>query len=121
MNKSKQGETMTYAVAINQNGQATIPKTVREDLNITPGENRLIIARSKSGRYYLAREASAREQLMASMQRIWARNAEEERKNPAIAAAKAKYKNMTYEEIMDDYYNTEEGKKEFKEKYGIEL
>lgn len=120
MNKSNQGKNMTYAVSINSSGQATIPKTIRELLGVVPGENRLTFDVVK-GKVILGREASRREQLLASLDKIHHRLEAAERKNPAITAAKARYKNMTFEEIRDAYDSTPEGKKEFKEKYGIEL
>ncbi|MBQ8985477.1 AbrB/MazE/SpoVT family DNA-binding domain-containing protein [Candidatus Saccharibacteria bacterium] len=120
MKKSQKGETMTYAVAINSSGQATIPKAIRQLLNIVPGENRLTFD-VVNGEVVLGREASAKEKLMASIARIEERNRQAELKNPEITKAKEKYKGMTFNEIRDAYDATPEGKKEFEEKYGIKL
>ena len=68
MNKSKNGETMTYAVAINSSGQATIPKAIRDLLGIVPGENRLTFD-VKGKKVILGREPSRREMLEASMEK----------------------------------------------------
>lgn len=120
MKKEQKGENMTYAVSVNSSGQATIPKAIRKLLNIVPGENRLTFEVVK-GKIILGREASAREQLMASLARIEERNKNAEQKNPEIKKYKELYKGMSYEEVMDAYYATPEGEKEFEEKYGIKL
>ena len=111
---------MSFVVSINSSGQATIPKAVREFLGVVPGENRILFDIVK-GKVILAREPSRAEMLEASMKKIWAMNEEEERRNPEVREAKERYKGMTYEEVMDTYYDTPEGKKEFKEEYGIDL
>lgn len=111
---------MSYAVAINSSGQATIPKAVRDLLGVVPGENRLTFD-IVDGKVILGKEPSRRELLEASLERIWARNEAEMRKHPEIREAIERHKNMTYEEIMDEYYESPEGKKEIKEKYGIEI
>lgn len=120
MKKSKQGETMTYAVAINSSGQATIPKAVRDLLGIIPGENRLTFD-IKDKKVILGKEKSRREQLLASLDKIHKILEKAERENPKIKEAKEKYQNMSFEEIRDAYDDTPEGKKEFEEKYGIKL
>lgn len=120
MNKSNQDNKMTYAVAINSSGQATIPKAIRDLLGVVPGENRLTFDIVK-GKVILGREASRREQLLSSLDKIHKTMEKAERENPAIIAAKAKYKDMTFEEIRDAYDATPEGKKEFEEKYGIKI
>ena len=111
---------MTYAVAINSSGQATIPKAIRELLGVVPGENRLTFDVVK-GRVILGREASRREQLMASLEKIWASNEELARTDPAYREAREKYKGMTFDEVREAYDATPEGKQEFKEKYGFEI
>lgn len=120
MKVDKNGKNMSYAVSINSSGQATIPKAIRELLGVVPGENRIIFD-VVEGKVILMREPSRAEMLDATMKKIWAMNEEEERKNPKVREAKERYKGMTYEEVMDAYYNTPEGKKEFKEEYGIDL
>ena len=120
MKKSQNGETMTYAVAINSSGQATIPKAIRNLLNIIPGENRLTFD-IVDGEVILGREASRREMLEASLKRIDMRNKDAERRNPEIKKARKKYKGMTFNEVRDAYDATPEGKKEFEEKYGIRV
>ena len=120
MNTSKQGKSMTYAVAINSSGQATIPKAIRDLLGVVPGKNRLTFDVVK-GKVVLGREASREEQLMASLEKIWASNEAEARRNPAYREAREKYKGMDFEEVRDAYDATPEGKKEFKEKYGFEI
>ena len=45
----------------------------------------------------------------------------EKKENPKLAENIEKHKGMTYEEVMDAYYDTPEGKKEFEEEYGIKL
>ena len=120
MKKTKQGKTMTYAVAINSSGQATIPKAIRDLLGIIPGENRLTFNIQK-GQVVLGKEASRRERLLASLDKIHQRLEKEKAENPEIAKNIEKYKGMTYEEIREAYDNTPEGKKEFEEKYGITL
>ena len=50
---------MTYAVAINSSGQATIPKAIRDLLGIVPGENRLTFD-VKGKKVVLGREPSRR-------------------------------------------------------------
>lgn len=47
--------------------------------------------------------------------------AEAERKNPKILENKKKYAGMTFNEIRDAYDATPEGRKEFKERYGLEI
>ena len=111
---------MTYAVAINSSGQATIPKAIRDLLNVVPGKNRLTFD-VKHGQVLLGREPSREEQLNASLKKIWKTLGKAERKNPAITEARKKYKNMSFEEIRDVYDATPEGKEEFKEKYGIDV
>lgn len=120
MKKLKNGENMSIAVSINSSGQATIPKAVREYLGVVPGENRIVFD-VVNGKVILTREPSRTEMLDASMRRIQARNAKEEQQNPKVREAKEKYKGMGYEEVMDAYYSTPEGKKEFEEEYGIKL
>ena len=120
MEKLKQGKTMTYAVAINSSGQATIPKAIRELLGVVPGENRLTFDVVK-GKVILGREASRREKLMASLAKIDAINKRELRENPTYRKNYEKYRGMDFEEVMDAYYETPEGKQEFKERYGIQL
>ena len=120
MKKSKQGETMTYAVAINSSGQATIPKAVRDLLGIIPGENRLTFD-IKDKKVILGKEKSRKELLEESLKKIWDSNEKLKRTNPKFAEAFEKYKGMDYEDVMDAYYETEEGKKEFEEEYGIKL
>ena len=120
MKKFKDGAKMSIAVSINSSGQATIPKVVREALGVIPGENRLTFD-FVDGQVVLGREPSRAEMLDASLKRIKARNAAEERRNPEVKVAKEKYKGMGYEEVMDAYYATPEGKKEFEEEYGIKI
>ncbi|MBR2836793.1 hypothetical protein IKE79_00355 [Candidatus Saccharibacteria bacterium] len=120
MEIKKNGKTMSYAVSINSSGQATIPKAVRDLLGVVPGKNRLTFDIVK-GKVILGREKSRAEQLDESMEKIWAMLEEAERRNPEITKAKEKYKGMTYDEVMDAYYATEEGKKEFEEEYGYKL
>ena len=121
MKISKDGEKMTYAVAINSSGQATIPKAIREALNVVPGENRLVFEETEDGRIILKREKSRRELFEESLEKIWAINEEEERRNPEFAKNRKKYAGMTFNEVRDAYDATPEGKKEFKEKYGFEI
>ena len=111
---------MTYAVAVNSSGQATIPKVIRDALGIIPGENRLTFDIVK-GRVILGKEKSPAELLDESLEKIHQRMMEAERQNPAITEAKKKYANMTFEEVRDAYYETEEGKKEFEERYGFKI
>ena len=120
MNITKKGDKMSYAVAINSSGQATIPKAVRDVLGVVPGENRIIFDIVK-GKVVLTKEPSRAEMLDATMKRIWARLEKEKRENPKVAESIEKYKGMSYEEVMDAYYDTPEGKKEFEEEYGIKL
>lgn len=120
MNTSKNGETMTYAVAINSSGQATIPKAVRDLLGVVPGENRLIFD-IKGKKVTLGREPSRKELLEASMEKIWASIEREKKENPEFAKNFEKYKGMTFNEVRDAYESTPEGKKEFKERYGIDI
>ncbi|MBR2658502.1 AbrB/MazE/SpoVT family DNA-binding domain-containing protein [Candidatus Saccharibacteria bacterium] len=120
MKKSKQGKTMTYAVAINSSGQATIPKAIRDLLGIVPGENRLTFDIIK-GKVVLGREASRKEQLFASLDKIHKSIEKEKKQNPEFAKNFEKYKGMTYNEIRDAYDATPEGKREFKEKYGFDI
>lgn len=111
---------MSYAVAINSSGQATIPKAVRNILGVVPSENRIIFD-IIDGKVVLTKEPSRREMLEASLKRIAARNKEAEKKNPEIKKLREKYKGMTFNEIRDAYDATPEGKKEFEERYGIKL
>lgn len=111
---------MSYAVAINSSGQATIPKAIRDLLGIVPGENRLIFD-IKEGEVVLGKEKSRAEVLEETMQRIWKRREEAERQNPEIKKAREKYKGMTFNEVRDAYDATPEGKKEFEEKYGFKI
>lgn len=120
MNKLQNGDNMTYAVAINSSGQATIPKAIRELLNIVPGENRLTFDVVK-GKVILGREPSRAERLESSMKKIWSRLDKELKTNPEFAKNYEKYKGMGYEEVRATYDASPEGKKEFKEKYGIEI
>lgn len=120
MNKVKNGETMSYTVTINSSGQATIPKAVRSILGVIPTENRITFD-IINGQVVLTREPSRREMLEASLKRIATRNKEAEKKNPEIKKLREKYKGMTFNEVRDAYDATEEGKKEFEEKYGIKL
>ena len=121
MKVAKEGENMTYAVAINRSGQATIPKAIREALSLVPGENRLIFEKTKEGQVILKREKSRREMLEESLEKIWAITSEEEKKNPEFAKNRRKYAGMTFNEVRDAYDATPEGKKEFNEKYGFEI
>lgn len=120
MNNSKQGNKMTYAVSVNSSGQATIPKDIRDLLGIVPGENRLTFDVIK-GKVILGKEKSPREQLLASLEKIWADLDEAEKRNPKIKKAREKYKGMTFNEVREAYDATPEGKKEFKEKYGFDI
>ena len=111
---------MNYAVAINSSGQATIPKAVRELLGIIPGENRLIFE-TRGKTVTVKREKSRAELFDETLAKIHRDLAEEERTNPAFREAKKRYAGMSYEEVMDAYYDTPEGKQEFEERYGIKL
>ena len=118
MEKSKKDTKMTYAVAINSSGQATIPKAIRDLLGVVPGENRLTFDVVK-GKVVLGREKSRAELLDESLQKIWASNEEQIKTNPKYAAAREKYKGMTYREIME--MDDAEENKRIEEKYGIKL
>ena len=120
MKNKKQGEKMTYAVSINSSGQATIPKAVREFLGVVPGENRIIFDIVK-GKVVLAREPSRAEMLDASLKRIHESVEKEKSENPEFARNYEKYKGMSYREFIEAYEDTEEDKKEMKEKYGIDI
>lgn len=111
---------MSYTVAINSSGQATIPKAVRNILGLIPNENRLTF-NIVDGQVILSREPSRREMLEASLEKIAARNKEAEKRNPEIKKLRKKYQGMTFDEVRDAYDATPEGKKEFEEKYGIKL
>lgn len=120
MEKTKKGEKMTYAVAVNSSGQATIPKAIRDLLGVVPGENRITFDIIK-GKIVLGKEKSRAEIFDENMQKIWKRMEEAERRNPEIKKRKEMYKGMTFDEVRDAYDATPEGKKEFEEKYGIKL
>lgn len=120
MKIDKNGEKMSFAVAINSSGQATIPKVVRDFLGVVPGENRLIFD-FEGKKVVLKREKSRRELLEESMKKIERINREAEKRNPKIKEMKERYKGMTFNEVRDAYDATPEGKEEFKEKYGIEI
>ncbi len=116
----KNGEKMSYAVSINSSGQATIPKAIRDLLGIVPGENRLVFDIVK-GKVVLFREPSRKEMLEASLNKIWGNIEKEKKKNPEFAKNYEKYKGMTFNEVRDAYDATPEGRREFKEKYGIDI
>ncbi len=120
MKTTKKDKTMTYAVAINSSGQATIPKAIRDLLGVVPGENRLTFDIVK-GKVILGREASRREQLLASLDKIHKNIEREKKRNPEFAKNYEKYKGMDFEEVRNAYEATPEGKREFKEKYGIDV
>lgn len=120
MNIKQNGEIMSYAVAINSSGQATIPKAVREVLHVVPGENRIIF-NVDGDTVTLNREASRAEQFDASLAKIHARLAAAERRNPNITKMKQRYAGMTFDEVRDAYDATPEGQRELEEKYGIKL
>lgn len=118
MNKTKNGENMSFAVAINASGQATIPKEIRDLLGVVPGKNRLTFE-VVNGKVTLGKEASRAELLQSSLRKIWANIEEEKRRNPEFAHGFEKYKGMTFNEIRETYDATPEGKRELREKYGI--
>lgn len=120
MNKSKNGETMTYTVTINSSGQATIPKAVREFLGVVPGKNPLTFDIIKN-KVIVGKGKSHEEIFDESIQKIRNRIEEAERKDPKTKELHEKYNSMTFNEVRDAYDATEEGKKEFEEKYGIRL
>ena len=120
MNKSQNGENMTYAVAINSSGQATIPKAIRELLNIVPGENRLTFDVVK-GKVILGREPSRAERLLSSIKKIDLINDRAKKRNPNIAKNIAKYKGMTPSEIREAFDASAEGRKKFEEEYGYRI
>ena len=105
-----------YDVAISKSGQITLPKVLRDLLNVKTGD-RVLLKREK-GNITLTTEQQA---LLDSFARIDARRKEEERKNPKILENKKKYAGMTFNEIRDAYDATPEGRKEFKERYGLEI
>ena len=118
MKITKNGENMSFAVAINSSGQATIPKVVRDFLGVVPGENRLIFD-FEDGKVVLEKEPSRKEMLEKSLKKIWKNVEKEKKQNPEFAEGYKKYKNMTFDEVREAYDATPEGKKEFEEKYGI--
>ena len=115
----KNGEKMSYAVAINSSGQATIPKAIRDLLGIVPGENRLVFDVVK-GKVVMEKEKSRRELFEESEKKIRKLMAEAEKRNPEITKLKKKYAGMTFNEVREAYDATPEGIKEFREKYGHE-
>ena len=55
------------------------------------------------------------------MEKIWANIEREKQENPEFAKNFEKYKGMTFNEVRDAYEATPEGKREFKERYGIDI
>lgn len=120
MNKTQNGESMTYAVAINSSGQATIPKAIRELLNIVPGENRLTFDVVK-GKVILGREPSRAERLLSSIKKIDLINERAKKRNPNIAKNINKYRGMSPSEIREAFDVSDKGKKMFEEEYGYRI
>lgn len=120
MKITKDGENMSFAVAINSSGQATIPKAVREFLGVVPGENRLIFD-FEGKKVILKKEPSRKATLEKSLKKIWKDVEKEKKQNPEFAKGYEKYKDMTFDEVREAYDATPEGKKEFEEKYGIRI
>ena len=120
MKITKNGENMSIAVSINSSGQATIPKAVRDALGVVPGENRLTFD-IVDGKVILGREPSRAEMLDASLKIIHKNIEKAKKNNPEFAKNYEKYKGMTYREFIEAYEDTEEDKKEYKERYGIDV
>lgn len=120
MKINKNGENISFAVAINSSGQATIPKVVRDFLGVVPGENRLIFD-FEGEKVVLKREKSRRELFEESERKIRKITERAEKRNPKIREMRERYKGMTFSEVRDVYDATPEGRKEFEEKYGIKI
>ena len=113
MKKTKKGENMSYTVAINSSGQATIPKDIRDFLRVTPGENRLVFE-VKDGGVTITKEKTPRQLLQESLKKI-------DRILGPKPVNKNKFAGMSFDEVREAWSETPEGKAEMEERYGVKL
>lgn len=107
---------MTYTVSITSSGQITLPKAVRELLGVKIGDKVEIDTVGD-----VVKVTTRKQSLLDTFAKIDEARERAEKRNPKIKELKKQYAGLEFEEVRDLYDKTPEGKKEFKEKYGIEI
>lgn len=97
---------MIYSVAVTKTGQMTLPKAVREMLGVT---NRAIVEVRDNNEVVVYRQPSLEERFDAVRASYSQKTKRAIRKNAG----------KSMEELESEWLNSMEGKKYYKEKYGI--
>ena len=104
---------MRYSLTINQNGQITIPAILRKTF-FKDGKVSLFF-REKEEEVVLKKEKTFKEILSE----IDARREKAERENPELKKLRKENVGKTVNEMIDEYCESEEGKKWLEEEYGV--
>jgi AbrB family looped-hinge helix DNA binding protein len=102
---------MQYTSTLTKSGQITLPKPLRDFLSVTPGsrvtfdlvEETITISREKTLREHF----EELDRLNAALE------------TPESKAASEKFRGWTASEMRHHYMNSPEGRRYYKEKYGI--
>ena len=100
-----------YTTTITKSNQITLTKPAREALGVKAGEQ--LIVETKGDSVVIRRRPSV-EEFLAKLDAI-----HEKYKTPESERTRKKYAGMTVNEMKEAWANSPEGKKYFKEKYGI--
>ena len=99
----------TAIVKISSQGQLTLPKAMREMLGVEPGGELKLKFNSDDNKVELERAKTLEEQLRALRDSF----------TPKMKAAIRKNRGKTASQMKDEWAKSSEGKKYFKEKYGL--
>jgi len=102
---------MQYTSTITRSGQITLPKPLRDLLSVTPGSR--ITFNVTDQAITIEREKTLRE-VFDELDKI-----RESYETPETKAAHKKFRGWTANEMRDNYINSPEGKKYYKEKYDL--
>lgn len=107
---------MAYVTTLSSSGQITLPKTLRNKLCISAGDQ--VVIDEIHDQIVLK---SRRQELEETFAKLDALVKEKEQNDPEFVKAREKYSGMTFNEVRDAYDATPEGRKEFKERYGLDI
>lgn len=104
----------TYTTTLNRASQITLPKAIQAVLGVNSGDRLIYSYNEKTKSVTVAKEPTLEEQLQALHDSL----SEETKAN--IKKAAKKYANMTIAEMRAAWDKSPEGRKYYKEKYGVE-
>lgn len=106
------------SVTLTASRQITLPSLIAKTLEAKPGDKIYFVVDEKTGNVTL----KTRKQLVFEMVSGLEQDRNEAiQKNPEIAKKIKQHAGMSFEEIRDEWAHSPEGKKYYKEKYGLEL